>query len=248
MGFTILHQSFSLLDIPRVLVVILLECVLSADNAIALAIIVKQLPDNKKSKALWIGSISALFLRAIGLIFASFFIQYFWVQILGACYLLYLACTFYLRSKKQQEQKSAKEKPFWKVVLEIELTDFVFAIDSIVAALGLISLQVPKGYSFPPNLWIVYIGGVVGILIMRTAARAFAKLMDKFKRLELSAHLLIGWIGLKLAFEAVKAYLDRQMLTKASLYTLNGIEYLFWAGIIAFIVFALIPKSSKRFK
>lgn len=249
MGHILFHQSFSLLDIPRVLVVIFLECVLSADNAIALAFIVKQLPEDKRSKALWIGSFSALILRAFALIFASFFIHYFWVQLIGACYLFYIASTFYLRSKKKHSPKIIKKNiPFWKIVLQIELTDFLFAIDSVVAALGLIHLQAPKGGVFLPKLWIVYVGGLFGLLIMRSAAKAFAKFIEKFPKLELCAHLLVGWIALKLCFEAMKTFFDKQPLSISSHYVLNTVEIIFWIGIVGLIIFALIPpKKSKRF-
>lgn len=247
MELAFLNQRFELFDIVRVFTVVFLECALSADNAIVIAIIIKQLPKEKRQKALWIGSASALFLRAAGIVFASFFIHYFWVQILGAVYLLYLSISFYFKSKKIKNNKRLKSAGFWKVVIQVEITDFLFAIDSIIAALGVITLATPSKEKFPPNLWIVYIGGIIGLFAMRFAAKIFVSLTDRFKRLESTSHILIGWIGLKLIFESLKNYFYPLVTSSSVHMLLNMIDYVFWIGIFLFIILAFLPRSSKRF-
>jgi predicted tellurium resistance membrane protein TerC len=97
------------------------------------------------------------------------------------------------RTKKTTEIKPIHS--FWKVVLMIELLDLVFAIDSIIAGVAFINGSFSK-------LWIVYVGGMIGIIGMRYAAGLFSSLMDRFPGLERSAYLMVGWIGIKLGVSA----------------------------------------------
>ena len=92
------------------------------------------------------------------------------------------------------------DKSFWMTVVVIELTDIAFAVDSILAAIGLVGPP-PAGHpetAFHPKLWVVVTGGLLGIVLMRVAATMFIRLLEKFPRFELSAYLLIIVIGLKL--------------------------------------------------
>ncbi len=91
-------------------------------------------------------------------------------------------------------------KHFWMTVMVIELTDIAFAVDSILAAIALVGSP-PEGHpesAFHPKLWVVMLGGLLGILLMRVAAALFIRLLDKFPRLEISAYLLVVTIGVKL--------------------------------------------------
>ena len=84
-------QTFSLVDIPRLITLIFLEGVLSLDNALAIALIVRGLPQAMRQKALFIGLVSSVVLRAFGVLSAAYLIQLYWVQIIGGIYLLYLS-------------------------------------------------------------------------------------------------------------------------------------------------------------
>ena len=85
------EQTFSLIDIPRLVTLIFIEGVLSLDNALAIALIVRGLPHEKRQKALFIGVASSVLLRAIGVLSAAYLIQLFWVQLIGGLYLIYLS-------------------------------------------------------------------------------------------------------------------------------------------------------------
>lgn len=196
-----LDQTFSLIDIPRLLSLTFLEGILSVDNVLALALIIRNLPAHLKKKALFIGIASAIILRAIGILFAAYLIQLFWIQILGGIYLLYLAFS-HLIWKKTSQAAPEKKYVFWKVVILVELTDFAFALDSILAGLSLIGLSFNPPH-LPSKIWVVYFGGIMGIILMRFAAKFIADLINRFPGLEMGAHLIVGWIGLKLLLEAI---------------------------------------------
>jgi predicted tellurium resistance membrane protein TerC len=94
-----------------------------------------------------------------------------------------------------------KYAKFWPTVVVIELTDIAFAVDSILAALALISTKAPEGGGMNPKLWVVFLGGILGVVLMRVAAVVFIKLLERFPRFEVSAYLLVLVIAGKLMID-----------------------------------------------
>lgn len=80
---------------------------------------------------------------------------------------------------------------FWPTVLVIELTDIAFAVDSILAAIGVVG-------SKPEKLWVIVVGGLLGVVLMRFAAVIFIRLLERFPRFSSSAYVLVLIIGGKL--------------------------------------------------
>lgn len=189
-----LEQSFALSDIPRILTLAFLEMLLSADNAIVLGLLARSLPNAHRKKAFFIGLASSFLLRAAAILAVATLLKYSWIQLAGAAYLLYLPLRHF--TKKPLPAASPTAHSFWKTVLLIELFDLIFAIDSIVAGVAFIETDLSK-------LWIVYAGGMIGLIGMRYAAGLFSWLVDRFPRLEHSAYLMVGWIGIKLGLAAL---------------------------------------------
>lgn len=187
------EQSFAFSDVPRIFVLVFLELLLSADNAVVLALLSRTLPPDQRKKVLFIGVASAFVLRAVAIAVIATLFENTWIQLAGAVYLIYL-CFRYFTSKKKKEFHGSGS--FWKTVVLIEFLDLTFALDSIVAGIAFIEDSIPK-------LWIVYVGGMIGLLGMRYAAGLFAKLIDWFPKLESSAYMMVGWIGIKLGFGAM---------------------------------------------
>ena len=232
-----LDQTFSLLDVPKIFTLFFLEGILSIDNALAIAIIVKPLAKEKQLKALFIGIISSIILRGAGILSASYLIQLFFIQIIGGFYLLYLSIT-HLKVKKKSEK--IKVTSFLKTVLLIEMTDFIFAIDSILAGLAFIDTHArfPK---LPPKIWIVYVGGILGIVFMRFCTKFFVILIEKFKRLEIAAHLIIGWVAIKLLLEGSLKYLTQESFVELP----PWMQIIFWLGIVSSFAFGFTLKKSR---
>jgi YkoY family integral membrane protein len=184
-----IDQVFALSDAPRVFTLAFLELLLSADNAVVLAVLSLALPPSLRRKALLIGVLSAFFLRAAALLLITYLLQYPWIELVGALYLIYLSARYFIQKGKSISPQ--KSHSFWKTVVLIELLDLIFALDSIIAGVAFIDAARPK-------LWIVYTGGMIGLLGVRYAADLFRILLDRFPRLEASAYLMVGWIGIKL--------------------------------------------------
>lgn len=191
------------------LILIVLEGLLSADNALVLAILVKPLPEDHQKKALLYGLVGAFVLRFSALFFISYLANVWQAQAIGALYLLYIAIKNLLSNSDDTPKADssaatpAKEPSFWGTVVKVELTDIAFAIDSILAAVAMAISLPPTGWGHIGGLdaWIflvIFCGGFAGLIIMRFAAMLFIKILQKRPGLEKAAFLIVGWVGIKL--------------------------------------------------
>lgn len=238
MAFNFFNQTFSLIDIPTVLLLALIECALSSDNALVLAGIIKQLPESRRDRALWTGFVSAIFLRLLAIGAVAYFIHYFWVQILGAFYLLYLSLAYRLQSRKPAIKKKRKIA-LWKIVIQIEVTDLIFAFDSIIAGLAITGITISSFESLPPKMWIIYLGGLIGLVGMRFAAKILAKLMERFANLEKASHYLIGWVAIKLGIESIQKHFYPE--SHSYIY-----EIIFWVIAVGIVLYGFLPKKNHK--
>jgi len=201
------NQFFELSDVPRVFSLGIIEILLSADNAIVLGALVHALPITDRKRALYIGLASAFVLRALALFLASFILQSHWLEFIGGIYLVYLGL-HHLFSKKRKKKSLTAHPSFWKTVVLIEFFDLLFAIDSIIAGVAFIADDtLATSSTIHPKLWVVYSGGMLGVLGMRYASGVFSKLLDRFPNLETSAYLLIIWIGIKLCILTISTHI-----------------------------------------
>lgn len=176
-------------DVATIFTLALLEGLLSADNALVLAVLVRHLPGAQRKKALRYGIAGAFVFRILCILLATWLINAWYFKALGAAYLLFISIQHLAKRASDKEgMRKRKQMSFWKTVMVVELTDIVFSIDSILAAVALSN-----------KIWIIYLGGILGIIAMRFVAGGFLKLLDRFPGLEKGAYILVGWIGLKLA-------------------------------------------------
>lgn len=201
-----------LLEYLWVLVVLIgLEGLLAADNALVLAIMVKHLPEEQRKKALFYGLAGAFVLRFGSLFVISFLVDVWQVQALGALYLLFMSIKHLydkLKPKRevqeQEESEKAKGSGFWMTVLKVEFADLAFAVDSILAAVAL-AVALPAtdlgtiGSLDTGQFIVIFAGGMIGLIIMRFAANIFVDLLNKRPGLEIAAFIIVGWVGVKLA-------------------------------------------------
>ncbi|TQS72099.1 TerC family protein [Ornithinibacillus gellani] len=189
------------------LILVGLEGLLAADNALVLAIMVKHLPENQRKKALFYGLVGAFILRFGSLFIISFLVDVWQVQAIGAAYLLFIAIKHLYDhySKKEKEKKpKGNGSGFWMTVVKVEIADLAFAVDSILAAVALAVALPATGLGHIGSLdtgqfIVIFAGGMIGIIIMRFAANVFVELLQKRPSLEVAAFIIVGWVGVKLA-------------------------------------------------
>ncbi|MNZ45109.1 Integral membrane protein TerC family protein [compost metagenome] len=194
------------------LILIGLEGLLSADNALVLAVIAKHLPDEQRKKAINYGIIMAFVFRFAALFAISFIANVWQVQAIGAAYLLYLGLKHIIQARfgkkneniQKEQKKEAAGKGFWSTVGKIALADLAFAIDSILAAVAL-ALGLPDtplgqfGGMDGGQFAVVLLGGIAGLILIKFAATWFVKLLSQRPALETTAYAIVAWVGVKLA-------------------------------------------------
>jgi YkoY family integral membrane protein len=184
-------------DFVTIGLLVVLEGLLSADNAIVLAILVLGLPGRQRKKALRYGIIGAFAFRVAAILTARYMMRLGWVKLFGAIYLLYLSYNHFFSTADANERRKVKPAQawlgmtaFWATVVKVELTDIVFAVDSIVVAVAM-----------SPKLWVVVSGGILGIVAMRLVIGQFVAIVQRYPALVDGAFVIIAWVGIKLILE-----------------------------------------------
>ena len=189
-------------DLFTVGVLIVLEGLLSADNAMVMAVMVLGLPARQHHKALRYGLIGAFIFRIITTLAAFWLIRVAFAKVIGGAYLLYLPYQHFwgARGSTEERREPPKAKPwlglsaFWATVVRVELMNLVFSIDSILAAVAM-----------SPKMTVVMVGGILGIVAMRVVVGQLLTLIQKYPAIVDGAFIIIAWVGSKLLVEYLHA-------------------------------------------
>jgi YkoY family integral membrane protein len=176
------------------LVLVALEAVLSADNAIALASISKGLEDAKlQRQALNFGLIIAFVLRITLILTATWVIQYWQFELAGALYLLWLVFQHFSSATDSEGEHHGPRFVFlWQAIPVIALTDLAFSLDSVTTAIAI-----------SDEIWLVLTGATIGIITLRFMAGLFIRWLDEFIHLEDAGYVTVGLVGLRLLVKVI---------------------------------------------
>jgi YkoY family integral membrane protein len=196
-------------DFLTIVLLVALEGLLSADNAMVLAVLVLGLPRPDQRKALRYGIAGAFVFRVLAILLAAYLIRARIVMLVGAAYLIWLPYNHFARHGDRTVRRRPKKaerwlglSPFWATVAKVELTDIVFAVDSILVAVAMSN-----------KLWVIITGGIMGVIAMRLVIGQLLVLVHRYPPLVDGAFVIIAWVAVKLL-----------------------LEYLHGAGIVDFIV------------
>jgi len=229
-------------DLLLVFNLIILESLLSVDNAAVLAIMVKDLPHNQQPKALKYGIFGAFFFRGLCLIFATILIKIIWLKIVGGLYLLYLTYGHFTPKKDTIEEGIDKQHnslylkstkvfgAFWSTVILVEIMDIAFSIDNIFAAVAMTD-----------NIYLILVGVCIGIISMRFVAQWFTVLIRKHPSLEASAFIVIALLGIKLIFSGIVDYTNFESIK--TFISSHIFDFLFSAAMMLIFI---IPTFKKK--
>jgi YkoY family integral membrane protein len=187
-------------DFVTIAALVALEGLLSADNAMVLAVLVLGLPKAQQRPALRYGIVGAFVFRTIATLAAAALITLGWVKLAGAAYLLYLSYSHFFMSDAEARRRPPPAKPwlglnaFWATVAKVELTDIVFAIDSILVAVAM-----------SQKIWVILSGGLLGIVMMRLVIGKLLSLIERYPPLVDGAFIIIFWVGAKLLLDFLHA-------------------------------------------
>lgn len=194
----------SLLDFPShlggnallvLVILVALESVLSADNAIALAALVQGLEDIElERQALNLGLVAAFILRIVLILTATWVINFWQFELAGAAYLLWLAFEYFTSGESNaSEHHGPRFSSLWQAIPLIAFTDLAFSLDSVTTAIAI-----------SEDRWLVITGGVIGIITLRFMAELFIRWLQEFVHLQDAGYLTVALVGLRLLLKVVK--------------------------------------------
>ena len=212
---------------PLLPVIVSLELVLSADNAVALASITKNLNNiDLQRKALNIGIFIALLLRILVILTAQFFLNFWPVKLIGGIYLISLSISKFISLKSNDSNKDNNDKSdnskisLFRVIILLSITDLAFSIDSITAAVAI-----------SDQFLLVITGAIIGVIALRFTSGLFIKWLEIYKNLEKAGYIAVGLIGLKLIIQLI-------------LYKVVLPEYLFFLVMLGLFLWGFSKKDN----
>jgi YkoY family integral membrane protein len=184
-------------DLITIGLLVVLEGLLSADNALVMAIMVLGLPRTRHKQALRYGLLGGFAFRVLATMLAVYLIRVAWVKLLGGLYLLYLTYSHFFGHEEGSDRHQPPRakamlglSPFWATVVKVELINLAFSIDSILVAVAM-----------SPKLWVIVTGGILGIVAMRLVVGQLIALVQRYPALVDGAFIIIAWVGIKLSIE-----------------------------------------------
>ena len=215
-------------DFVTIGLLVLLEGLLSADNALVLAILVLGLPRKEQRKALRYGILGAFFFRIVAILLAVHLIRVGFVKLIGAAYLLWLSYSHFFGRGAGESRRAIRPatswmglSPFWSTVVKVELTDLVFAVDSILVAVAMSRKE-----------WVIITGGILGIIAMRMVIGQLLRVVRRYPSLVDAAFVIIAWVAIKLLVEFMNGmgWIDLHIskwLSFGLIVAIFGIAYLY---------------------
>lgn len=184
-------------DLVTIGLLVALEGLLSADNALVMAIMVLGLPRTQHKQALRYGLIGGFGFRFLATLLAVYLIRLAWVKLAGGAYLLYLTYSHFFGQEEGVDRRQAPRakgmlglSAFWATVVRVEVINLAFSIDSILVAVAM-----------SPKLWVIVTGGILGIVAMRLVVGQLIVLVQRYPALVDGAFVIIAWVGFKLGVE-----------------------------------------------
>ncbi len=212
---------------------ILIEGLLSVDNALGIAAMASHLPKRQQKAALRWGLIGAYLFRGIALALVAWLMHNAWVKWFGAIYLIYLAAV-HLRlhpdaGKKADFASRTAGKGLLATICSIEIMDLSLSLDNVVAAVGMVNgvREIPEHL----HIWVVCTGVFIGIAALRVVAGWCIGLIERHPVLKYTAFLLVGFVGAALCAE--------MGLAQAGIQWHMGIDVKFYS-IAAVVVLSLL--------
>ena len=194
-------MNVQLSDLVTVGLLVVLEGLLSADNALVVAVMILGLPRTEQKLALRYGLLGAFAFRIVATLLAVYLIRLAWVKLLGGLYLVYLTYNHFFESgDAAQRSKPRPARPWmglsalWGTILKVELVNIAFSVDSILVAVAM-----------SRKTWVVLAGGLIGIVAMRVVIAQLLAIVRRYPTLVDGAFVIIALVGSKLLLEFANA-------------------------------------------
>ena len=211
----------SIAILSKILSIIVLNLVLSGDNAVVIALATRKLPASSQNKAIVIGTAGAVVLRILLMLIAIELLTMPYVKIIGAILLFYIAYDLLKTNGEETEVKS--ETTLLSAIRTIIIADLVMSLDNVLAIAG-----VADGH-----FMLAVLGLIISIPIVIFGSQVILKLMDRFPWLIWLGALLIAYTAGTMMVEdhfihhLLRGLSNGHIVSLASCVLLVGMYFLF---------------------
>jgi YjbE family integral membrane protein len=165
--------------------IVLINLVLSGDNAVVIALAVKTLPHGQRVRALIAGAACAVVLRVAATFFAGQLLHVEFLKLIGGITILWIAVKLFPQAVPSEEPPGARPSSLWRAIWFILLADITMSLDNVLAI-----AQVAQS-----NLALLIFGLGLSIPFVLFASGLLALLMDKYPVIVYLGAAILGKIG-----------------------------------------------------
>ena len=167
--------------------IIVINIVLSGDNAVVIAMASRSLPPLQQKKAILFGSVGAIVLRVILTFFAVYLLTLPYLKLVGAALLLWIGVG--LLTSDGEEENLEGHSSLAAAIKTIVVADFVMSLDNVVGVAAAAKGNVP----------LLVFGLVISIPLIIFGSTLILKLMDRFPVIITLGAALLGWVAGEMA-------------------------------------------------
>ncbi|GAA4703526.1 TerC family protein [Brevibacillus fulvus] len=171
------------------LMIIMINIVLSGDNAVVIAIACRKLSQKNRKKAILWGTFLAIIVRVVATVLASYLFKIPFLYLLGGLVLVYIS--YKLLLDDDDEGKIQSGESLMEAVRTIVIADIMMGLDNILAIAG----------AAGGNLTLIILGLVISIPIMIWGSQLILKAMERFPWILYIGSAVLAWAAAKMIFE-----------------------------------------------
>jgi len=164
--------------------IILINIVLSGDNAVVIALAARSLPPRQQKAAVFWGAGAAVVMRIVLTIFAVALLKYPYLKLIGAALLLWIAVKLLLPEDGDDGGVESSDN-LWAAIKTILIADLVMSLDNVIAVAA-----AARG-----SLTLLILGLAISIPIVIVGATMLMKVMDRFPIIITIGAALLGWVA-----------------------------------------------------
>lgn len=169
------------LSFAVLLKVILINVVLSGDNAVVIAMASRNVPKKQQKKVIFWGTFGAIILRLLFAVAIGYLLDFPFVTLVGGLLLVYIAIKLLIGEDEVNHSKGGSS--FISAVKTIIIADAVMSLDNVLAIAGAV-----KG-----NLFGIIIGVIVSIPIVVFGSQLILKAMEKYPIISYAGAGILAW-------------------------------------------------------
>lgn len=174
--------------------VLLIDLVLSGDNAVVIALAVRRLEGDVRRRAILFGVAAAIGLRIIFVFIVAFLVTLPFLQLIGGLLLIYIS--WQLVRQEDEEANVEAGSGLWQSIRIIAVADAVMSLDNVIALVA-----ISRDSAGEPRVWLVALGIALTIPIIIFGATILSNLMTRFPIIVYAGAALLVYVAVELMFD-----------------------------------------------